>query len=1136
MYQFQAKNKSRNFKATMQLVEEWNRGEEWNIFVLLIFIVLFLCFMSKLTVYSASAGSGKTFTLAVEYIKLLFKSRYEYRHILAVTFTNKATAEMKARIILELNNLANNELSPATDILIKEIDLPPEQITREAKVIRNNLLHDYSRFSVGTIDNFFQRILTSFARETGLQFGFNLELDNRRILEQAVDNLIDNLDGKSELTDWLIRFAENRVEEGRNWNFRDSLINLGKEIFAENYRDIDDKFQPDGSDSFLKKLNEYQKELYKIIRIFENTLEKYGNEGLKIIKEHSLETGDFKYGNSSVLRYFQYLVEKNRERLTPRKTDLKAVDNQDGWVNKSSEKRNEIIAAVNGGLNEVLKRAIEYYNKNFREYFTAVSINKNLFSFGILADIEQQIREVTHDENLFLLSDVPGFLNKIISGNEAPFIYEKTGNYFKYFMIDEFQDTSTLQWENFKPLIINSISEGYENIVVGDIKQSIYRWRNSDWNILASLIAGDQNVFDVVKKSLKENWRSKRNIVDFNNRLFEAAKKLLDNLFVSGLGEISERDQGIKGVSIDTPVSGVFSDHIQELPDGKAREGGYVEISFIDSGKENWESKVLEKLPGLVNDLLNSGLRPGDIAILVRKKDQAVKVMENLLGYMNKNNEHRKKYNLISDDSLFIRNSEAVQFLLGMLRYFLNPNDDINRGWILYYLNRKDKTNRKDVSEISELFNKNDRDAMLISLFPAEFKENLNDLKNLPLFELTENLIRIFKLNTIEDEIPFIQAFQDLVIEYSKTEFSGIMQFMEWWEQTGTGKSIQLSENPDAVRVLTLHKAKGLQFRSVIIPFCNWKIDHEISPMIWCEPQTAPFNKLDRVPVKYAKDLALTEFDQDYFREKFYTFIDNLNLLYVAFTRAMDSLFVMCPLPAKSGGITNTGHLVRKAINYCTEVSNTEVKNQGIDFLKFQDTEKETFQLGVNEISEDVPVEIGLGVMTERTYPSNKYSAKLRFNLQSDDYFEPAAMGERSKVNYGKIMHEIFENITTLEDIEFSLKKLVYAGKISNGETDVISNNIFKKLKNEQVRDWFSDKWKVKTEADILLKDGKIKRPDRVIYNDEKTVVIDYKFGAVKEQKHRSQIRQYMNYLLEMGYKHTEGYLWYVEMEEIVKV
>lgn len=673
--------------SLLDALEENGMVEWWKDFLLLFLIVLFFFFMSKLTVYSASAGSGKTFTLAVEYIKLLFKSRYEYRHILAVTFTNKATAEMKARIILELNNLAINEPSPATDKLIKEIDLRPDQIAREAKVIRDYLLHDYSRFSVGTIDNFFQRILTSFARETGLQFGFNLELDNRRILEQAVDNLMDSLDGKSELTHWLIRFAENRVEEGRSWNFRDSLIDLGKEIFAENYQGVDEKFQPDGSDSFLKKLYEYQKELYKIIRLFENTLEKYGNEGLKIISEHSLEIGDFKYGDPSVPRYFWYLAERDRKKISPRQRDIKAIDNQDEWVKDASEKKDEIIAAVNGGLNEVLKQTIEYYNKNFREYFTALSINENLFSFGILTDIEVQVREITHNDNLFLLSDVPGFLNKIINGNEAPFIYEKTGNYFKYFMIDEFQDTSTIQWENFKPLIINSISEGYENMVVGDIKQSIYRWRNSDWNILASLIARDQNVFDVDNKTLKENWRSKRNIVDFNNRLFEAAKKLLDDLFVSGLQENGEGKQNIKGLGIDTTISDVFSDHIQELPGGEDRKGGYVEISFIDPGKEKWESKVLEKLPGLVNNLLNKGLRPGEIAILVRKKDQAVKVMESLLDYMNKNKEHREIYNLISDDSLFIRNSGAVKFLLGMLRYLLNPDDDINRGWLLYYLN-----------------------------------------------------------------------------------------------------------------------------------------------------------------------------------------------------------------------------------------------------------------------------------------------------------------------------------------------------------------------------------------------------------------------------------------------------------------
>ena len=1092
--------------------------------------------MSKLTVYSASAGSGKTFTLAVEYIKLLFKSGHEYRYILAVTFTNKATAEMKARILEELNNLATGEKTPATDRIIQELGSTPEKIKREAGMIRDRLLHDYSRFSVGTIDNFFQRILISFARETGLQFGFNLELDNRRILEQAVDDLMENLDKKPKLIDWLTRFAESRIEEGRNWNFRDSLLDLGNEIFAEDYQGTGNEFKQGGTDSFLQKLSVYQTSLYKIIHSFENTLEKYGNQGLDLINKNSLEIEDFKYGSSSVPRYFWYLNERNRQKLTPRKRDAGAVDNPDEWFKPTSEKKNEIIAAVDGGLNEILKRTIEFYNENFREYFTAVRINENLFSYGILADIEQQVRDITHDNNLFLLSDVPVFLNKIINGNEAPYIYEKTGNYFKYFMIDEFQDTSKVQWENFKPLIINSLSEGFKNLVVGDVKQSIYRWRNSDWNILASLAAGDHNIFEVDRKPLRENWRSKRNIIDFNNRLFEAAKKLLDDHFISDLEENGEKNLDMKGLGISTTISGVFSDHIQVLSGNGDKEGGYIEISFIDPGGENWESKVLEKLPAMVGDLLDKGLKPGEIAILVRKKAQAVMVMESLLGYMNNDPEQRWTYNLISDDSLFIRNSEAVMFLLGMLRYIVNHDDEINSTWLLYCLKKKDKQTGEEVQEMNEVFEADDRDTMLVSVLPVEFNEKLQKLKNLPLFELTENLIRIFKLNTMENEIPFIQAFQDLVIEYSKNEISGIMQFLEWWKQTGSEKSIQLSEKLDAVRVLTLHKAKGLQFRSVIIPFCNWKIDHEKHPVIWCNPQTAPFNKLERVPVKYVKGLALTEFYKDYFREKFYVFIDNLNLLYVAFTRAKESLFVMCPVPAKDGGLTDAGQLVSSALHLDIEAVNRETEKQGIDFSGFWDVEKKLFRLGNNEITKDVSGEIGLGEMAVRTYPSHEYSGKLWLNLQSDGYFEPAGMGERSKVSYGKIMHEIFENITTVKDVKSSVKKLFHAGKISAGEIPVIQEQVCHKLEDFRVKDWFSDKWKVKTEADIILRDGKIRRPDRVIYNDEKTVVIDYKFGKVQETKHLSQIRQYMGYLSEMGYRHTEGYLWYVELDEVVQV
>jgi ATP-dependent exoDNAse (exonuclease V) beta subunit len=1084
--------------------------------------------MSQLSIYKASAGSGKTFRLTGEFLKLIFKYNENYRRILAVTFTNKATAEMKNRILTELNVLAKGEKSDYAENLKSEYNLTDSELKFKANNILSTLLHDFSRFSVSTIDKFFQKIIRSFTREIGIQPGYSIELNQNEILAKVIDELLLELDDNKELQEWLSDLASDKIEKGNKWDFKDDIQKLANEIFKEEFKAFDKQLIDKMSDKdFLKN---YLKEIRKIISQFENALISIANKALESIQQNGLAIEDFKWGKSSVPNYFNKIVKSNE--FEPKARTIKGTDSLDEWFTVKSPKKDVIESLVSNSLFELLIEAIDYYNNNYIQYNSAKEVLKYIHTLGILTDLSRKLHEYCEEQNIFLISDAAKLLQIIIDDNDSPFIYEKTGNIYKHFMIDEFQDTSKTQWHNFRPLIGNSLAQGSKNLVVGDVKQSIYRWRNSDWKILSDEIQKEFAQFSPEAETLNTNWRSKKNIIDFNNAVFCYSSQIIQQHFNNEFESNQESTN-----TYESKISDAYADVFQEIPEINGKDGGYINHTFLHENEfDSWKDEVKTRIPKIIEDLQDKGFKLKDIAILVRSGKEGQGIANTLIEYKHQASS-KYKFDFISNDSLFIANSSLVGFLVSVLEYIQNPNDEINLSFIAHeyhqYL-KADKLNNNTVHEILRNHSKDENEQWLSNLFPKEFISSFEQIKQLPIYELTDQLIKLFKLNEIESELPYLKAFLDIILDFSKRSASDVHSFLNWWNEDGQKKTLSISENQDAIRIITIHSSKGLEFRNVIIPFCNWEIDHKPfqTNIMWCKTDAEPFSSLDLIPIKYSKGLTNTVFKDDYQKEKLHAYVDNLNLLYVAFTRAKENLFTFSPVKEKPNGIKNVGDLLHFTYqNY----KNFASKKELIEFTDYWNAEKNTFaygslkQAGENKKSLSTEFEI-------KQFESFDIKNKLRLKLHDNSFFTGQENSPYEKVNHGKVMHEIFENIETEKDISKAIDKLIFDGKLSPDEKSEIKQKIEGILKNEQIKDWFSDKWTVRNEAEIILTNGKSLRPDRVISTNEKSVIIDYKFGEQEELRHHKQVKSYIELLKEMEDKEVEGFLWYVDLGITKKV
>ena len=1069
--------------------------------------------MRALTVYKASAGSGKTFTLATEYIKLLIANPQCYRSILAVTFTNKATEEMKMRILSQLYGIAKG-LSDSDDYLnavLKTLPLKPEEARRRAATALNLLLHHYSNFRVETIDSFFQRVLRNLARELDLTANLKIELNDYEVEDLAVDELIASLKMDDDLMKWILDYIHDNIKDDKGWNVITPLKTFGRTIFRDYYKAESKRLAEATADTkfFRLYIKDIKAEADKAKSFFKDVADDF----FDCLSANGLDVKDFSSGASGVCGFFIKLRDMKSLDKAIGKNVEKAAQDAEKWVAKTNKDRARIIPIVNSDLMPILQRGIRDFEHNYNKYCSALTTLKHLNELRLLGSIERKVRELNDEAGRFLLSDTQQLLHSLVNDSDSPFIFEKTGAILEHIMIDEFQDTSTVQWANFKLLLKECMShEASSNLIVGDVKQSIYRWRSGDWRLLNNIkdeFPNSDETMDIT--SLTTNYRSQGNVVEFNNHFFVEAAGI-------ECAKVAEYCP-----SMSTQLATAYADVEQKYKEKNTGNGEViVEMLPKDSDDEDMFAAIEEYIDSLIGD----GVPLSRIAILVRRNDD-IKTIANHFAI------ERPDFHIISDEAFLLSASVAVRIIINALHLLTHPEDMLTTATLV-------KLYQQGV--VSPQLTDNDlilTGQPLASFLPEEYTANMKTLADMPLFELVEAIYRIFKLSQIEGEAAYICAFYDHLADYMAGSTGKIDGFINEWNASISRKTISAGEQ-DGIRIISIHKSKGLEFDNVIIPFCDWP--NEIGGnQLWCSPKVEPFNRLPFLAVDYKQELQNTIYADEYNLEKSQNVVDNLNLLYVAFTRAVNNLYVISKRDQSESRraklIEET--LPRVADNLTGALLEGEGDKQAV--LTFSFGKRYIGKAKDDDKSDNVLKQPSMPVKVKVEVCDSK--VEFRQSNKSHDFIS----GEDDSVSNGYlklgcILHNVFSTIRSSEDVDGVLLQLEQDGLLYDDtfNKERIVSMLRNRLTHPKVAEWFDKDNRLFNECTILYVNpdtGKVEeqRPDRVIMKGDTTTVIDFKFGKPCGSYH-DQVRGYMQLLTDMGHTNVKGYLWYVYSNRIEEV
>jgi len=1044
----------------------------------------------SLTIFKSSAGSGKTYTLSKEYLKLSLRSPEYYQKILAVTFTNRAAEEMKERVLKFLIEISKRD-HELIKTFAEELNISEDEVCKKANDTLTHILHNYSFFNITTIDTFFHRVIRSFSREIGLQGNFGIELDDSKVTDIISNDLYEGVEEDHKLRQWLIEFSMNRLEDGRGYESKNEIKSLANQLFSEEFKTIS-KTQIDDKE-LKEKIKDLQYQLFRLKQGFEKKLTNYSEAFFSHLLDNNLEVKDISYGKTGVAGFFIKLQNRKYDDLIGSRVES-CLDNPESWSTKSNKKRDLVLKAAENDFIPLLNETVNYWNDNNKSYQTANAVLRNLFTFGLLSDLANRLQQYKKEEEVIMISDLPDFLNKIINDSDTPFIYEKVGNRYQHFFIDEFQDTSIFQWRNFKPLIQESLANGNENIIVGDAKQSIYRWRGGDPSLLMHQVAADIPS-TLINDSNRINYRSASTIVDFNNLVFSRLPNLIQKLSSDKLSEAESQ-------KVTTAYDGVN----QQVASKNKDEVGLVQFEFLKKEKEEkYHELAMVRMVQLIEELYHQGHQLNQMAILVRRNFEAELIVNHLLEYKQSTG---SDIGVISAEGMLLKNSPIVRLLLTTFKYLLYPEDSvIEKELILRY--QQTVLGRKIA--LHEDFVKLDH-----TFLPASFRKFQQHFLHLPIFELTEVLIRLFRLNELEQDISYLQAFQDVVLEFSKKNRSDIRKFLEWWKDEENKRSVQLIGALNAVEIITSHKSKGLQYPIVFIPFCNFEMDSKTHVSWYETPNLDPFGMVTQAPVSYSSSLSETYFSDIYMSELADTYLESLNILYVAMTRAESGLFVLAPKPSE-----NTR-------NWLSDVSKPLWKF----FTESEGLDGWNDATGIYKVGQLIPKlkSKKTNVIELEAYPSYKWSSRISIRKTGKAFFDELVA---EKVNEGILLHQILSEIINYRDTHTVLDRYEHRLEISREDRNRYEKLIVKLWEIEKVRSWFDDSGEVKTEVVVLPKDGEVKRIDRVIINGKEATVIDFKSGEPKSGDEK-QLKEYIKLLEEMGYR-TEGYLLYLQNKSMIK-
>ena len=1067
--------------------------------------------VKPLTIYKASAGSGKTFTLATEYIKLLVLNPLSYRSILAVTFTNKATEEMKMRILSQLYGISKN-LPDSNDYLQKitnDTGYPASVVSERAGDALRRLLHNYSYFRVETIDTFFQSVLRNLARELDLTANLRIGLNDTQVEELAVDQLIDSLTHSDVMLQWLLKYIMENISDDRSWNIIGQVKKFGNTIFRDYYKEHSEELNARLSQKDF--LESYTKQLRQIRTDAEKRMKDFAAQYLDTLRDAGLSYDDLSYGKGGVSGFFLKIQNGQMDESIEGPRVKSCADDPTKWYSKKSPYAETIHDIAESALIPLLRRAMEERPRQYKLYMSADLTLRHLNQLRLLGSIEQKVRQLNESANRFLLSDTQQLLHSLIKDSDSPFIFEKIGTQLEHVMIDEFQDTSSVQWQNFKVLLQECMSHvDTENLIVGDVKQSIYRWRSGDWRLLNAIDKEFPHADETIDiRPLETNYRSERHIIEFNNAFFTEAAQQEYN------AHHEEYPLGAEA------LRHAYADVCQKIPRERPFQG-FVSIQLLP--KKDYQEAMLQQITATIDHLLQQGISPGRIAILVRNNKYIPLIADHF-------SVHRPDLHIVSDEAFRLDASVSVSLLIQALHLLTHPDDKLSKATIvkLYQYAVLDNT-----LPDNELLIK---DQLLDDLLPEAYIQHTTDLLRLPLYELTERLYTIFQLDRLNEQSAYVCAFYDQLNLFCQDNSTDIDAFISEWEETLCSKTIQGSTT-EGIRILSIHKSKGLEFDHVIIPYCDWRLEH--NDILWCQPTESPYDALPIVPIDYSqKQMMGTIYEAHYLDEHLQNTVDNLNLLYVAFTRACQSLYVIGQ---------------RHAANSRSELIESVLPQLRLDggILEGQEDEESplsyTFgQLTVPAARQQSSLKQSKNVFLQPVTPKpitlETFAVKTSFRQsnKSRDFVEGEDEGTTlSYIKIGSVLHNIFSTIRTRADIQQALQQLQQDGVLYDDEvtSEKITGLLRKRLEDRRVSDWFSDRWQLFNECSILtFEQGAMKerRPDRVMTDGRETHVVDFKFGHPRDEYH-DQVREYMHLLRSMGMPNVKGWLWYVYSNKIEEV